>query len=503
MGLTVPTVSVDFGPDWATNLNASLSVIDGHDHTPGKGVQVTPDGIDINIDLSFVGNNATNVRSVNFSSQSAPLAESTDLGCVYVSLLDLYYNDEAGNQVRITQGGALAGTPGSISGLVPPASVSYVPGSSTFVFQSDVDTPANMDAASYILRNLTANSFGLTLSPPNAMAADYTITLPALPASTSVVTIDSAGAMSTIPASSITPIGGIINYGGSGTPTGFLDANLGTAVSRTTYSALYAVTGNKYGPGNGTTTFNLPTKNPQSAPAFNSTGTSIPSYVHSYWHMDATGNEPNVVQPSGYNLTMNGFVNSGPGKFNLARGMFSNSNNLSWPAASSNTTPYDSLPFAIDGWFNTLSSTETGIMSKTNGSNGWFIRQNASGTITFYADAISVISPLAYNDGSWHYFAAAVLSPSGANNTRLYIDGALVDADVGTNMTPSSADMVVGFYSGFTAGYQGYLDDISYWNTVPASWAAFESIVTARWNSGTGNLLGTAVSVPDNYIIKY
>lgn len=503
MGLVVPSVGVDPGPDWANNLNASLSILDSHDHTPGKGVQVTPDGLNINSDLSFIGNNATLLRSTRFAAQSAPLALSADLGCLYVAGLDLYYNDELGNQVRITQSGGLAGTPGSIGGLVPPASVTYIPGNETFVFQSDVNTPANIDVASIIVRNLTMGSNGITLSPPNALASNFTITLPTLPAVGSVLTIDPSGNMGTIPTSSILPIGAITLFGGASTPTGFLSANSGTAVSRTTYSALYAVVGNTYGPGDGSTTFNLPTKNPFADQAFNSTGTSIPSYVHSYWHMDSTGNEPNVVQPSGYNLTMNGLINSVPGKFDLARGFFSNVNYFSWPAASSSSTPYDSLPFAIDGWFNTMSSTEGGIMLKTNGSNGWFIRQNAAGSITFFVDGIAIISPLAYNDSNWHYFAAAVLSSSGANNMRLYIDGSMVAATAGVAMTPSSADFQVGFYSGFTAGYQGYIDDISYWNTVPVSWALFESIVTARWNGGTGNLLGTAVSVPNNYIIKY
>ena len=40
-------------------------------------------------------------------------------------------------------------------------------------------------------------------------------------------------------------------------PDGWLQCN-GAAVSRTTYAALFAVIGTKYGSGNGSTTFNLP-----------------------------------------------------------------------------------------------------------------------------------------------------------------------------------------------------------------------------------------------------
>lgn len=56
-----------------------------------------------------------------------------------------------------------------------------------------------------------------------------------------------------------TPIGAQIAYAGSTAPPGWLLC-YGQAVSRTTYAALYAVTGNTYGSGDGSTTFNLPDK---------------------------------------------------------------------------------------------------------------------------------------------------------------------------------------------------------------------------------------------------
>ena len=54
-----------------------------------------------------------------------------------------------------------------------------------------------------------------------------------------------------------TPVGAIMPYGGSTAPTGWLLCD-GSAVSRTTYAALYAVIGTTYGSGDGNTTFNLP-----------------------------------------------------------------------------------------------------------------------------------------------------------------------------------------------------------------------------------------------------
>ena len=49
----------------------------------------------------------------------------------------------------------------------------------------------------------------------------------------------------------------IMPWSDSSIPSGFLECN-GAAVSRSTYSALFAVVGTTYGSGNGSTTFNLP-----------------------------------------------------------------------------------------------------------------------------------------------------------------------------------------------------------------------------------------------------
>lgn len=53
------------------------------------------------------------------------------------------------------------------------------------------------------------------------------------------------------------PTGTVIHFAGTSAPTGFL-VNDGSAVSRSTYAALFAVIGETYGSGDGSTTFNLP-----------------------------------------------------------------------------------------------------------------------------------------------------------------------------------------------------------------------------------------------------
>jgi microcystin-dependent protein len=69
--------------------------------------------------------------------------------------------------------------------------------------------------------------------------------------------LTSNGTSWTSAAPSGAPSGSIMAYAGSTAPTGWLIAN-GSAVSRTTYSALFAAIGTTYGAGDGSTTFNLP-----------------------------------------------------------------------------------------------------------------------------------------------------------------------------------------------------------------------------------------------------
>lgn len=193
MLLRVPAVGDEQGPDYAIDINFDLlSVIDSHDHTPGKGVQITPTGMNINANLPFNGHFATQVAGTTLIAQSITPALNT----IYESGVDLFFVDGVGNNIRLTQAGGVAGTPGSIAGLVPPASVTYVPGSQTFVFESNINTAANIDAGSYLFRNLSPNStFAVTLNAPSALSNNYDLTLPTLPAQQSFMTLDQFGQM--------------------------------------------------------------------------------------------------------------------------------------------------------------------------------------------------------------------------------------------------------------------------------------------------------------------
>ncbi len=195
MALPIPVVGVDTGPDWALNIDACLALIDIHDHSSGKGVQIGVAGINIDGDFSVGNNNILNVNSMRLVSHGAALAGGSDLRCVYAVGVNLFYNDGNGNQIQITSGGGVAGSPGSISNLTSPASASYVALDETFVWQSDSNVAADMDFRSAIFRNSSASSKGMTMNPPAAMASDFSVTWPALPAAQHFMTMDNTGAM--------------------------------------------------------------------------------------------------------------------------------------------------------------------------------------------------------------------------------------------------------------------------------------------------------------------
>lgn len=191
MLLPVPEVGTTSGPQYAQDINDSLSIIDQHDHSTGSGVPITPSGLDISSDLTMQDNNLTNIRTTRFQVQPSTLAGASDINCLYVSGVDLYYNDGS-NIIRITTGGSVNAGAGSIGGLPSgTASVNYSGG--VYTFESSTGIGGDVSARNVLLSNNSAGSHDLTLSPPNAMGADYTLVMPSLPVSQKIMTLDASG----------------------------------------------------------------------------------------------------------------------------------------------------------------------------------------------------------------------------------------------------------------------------------------------------------------------
>jgi hypothetical protein len=188
MGLTQPTPTTATGPGWATSLNTNSSLIDAHDHSVGKGVPIGTAGINIQADFNVNGNRLSTPKSVVFQDQSVSLA-STDARAVYCLNGNLFFVNGS-TDVQITNGTALAGTPGSITGLVSPASVVFTGQNFSFFYASS--TFADVSCRNVNLYQ-GANAMKLTYGGTSS----YTCTFPgAVPAQSALVVMSTSGALS-------------------------------------------------------------------------------------------------------------------------------------------------------------------------------------------------------------------------------------------------------------------------------------------------------------------
>jgi microcystin-dependent protein len=260
MGLTLPVPTVTPGPLYGSQNNAAFELIDSHDHSVGRGVPVRTEGLNIDNDLPLQSNNATLVRSVRFLPNATPLALPADLGCVYIAGGDFWFNNAAGQQIQITAGGALnAASIGGIGGdyTTSTASVFYLAAQQKFFFTQNTNNAALMDFGAMTVRAAGVSANGVTIKAPAGLAASYETTLPtALPADPAALVLNNAGLIRAI-IGAFLPVGAFLDFAGTTAPPGFLECD-GSEVSRTTYADLFAVIGTIWGPGDGTTTFNLP-----------------------------------------------------------------------------------------------------------------------------------------------------------------------------------------------------------------------------------------------------
>jgi microcystin-dependent protein len=121
----------------------------------------------------------------------------------------------------------------------------------------------------------------------------------------------------------IIPTGVIQMWPTVSAPTGFLNCD-GSAVSRTTYAALYAVVGTTFGSGDGSTTFNLPnyTNRMPYGTTIGSTGGSstttldgsnLPAHTHSFSGSGSTNSASANIQDPSHNHGINSAIGANQG----------------------------------------------------------------------------------------------------------------------------------------------------------------------------------------------
>lgn len=206
MNLTVPTIDgVATEAEAAPLINECLLALIARLET-----KVTPAGMDITSDLSMASGGVSygldDAKRVGLAAESAAISAATYPGTLYRVGSNLYYNDGSGNQVQITAGGAVnVSTTGGITGTnygVTGKEVNWDDVNSRYRMRSGTGTNDYADVSlSDVLFSDGSSNFVRLQAP--AIAADYTLSLPlALPGSTQVLTVSSAGQIS--PATTVT-----------------------------------------------------------------------------------------------------------------------------------------------------------------------------------------------------------------------------------------------------------------------------------------------------------
>jgi len=205
---------------------------------------------------STVSVTLTNNQGSGDQARSAILELTGSIGGAHTSIFVLIPNNSKSYVVRNSVSNNASGdavilrVAGNTGVTIPPSSNTFVITNGTSVY------------------NVAPATFGSAITVEGAATFQSTVTVSGNATFTGNVTIKGDVHVSSkvcasafygdgVNISGLLPPGVIVPYGVTAAPTGFLLCN-GQAVSRTTYSSLFAVVSALYGEGNGSSTFNVP-----------------------------------------------------------------------------------------------------------------------------------------------------------------------------------------------------------------------------------------------------
>jgi microcystin-dependent protein len=207
--------------------------------------------------------------------------------CPLVEKLYVIYNNTSGG-FAITIGGV---TGGIIT--IPNGTTAQVYCDGTNFFSSQTGSAGNFNInGNLVVAGTTALSGATTLSSTLAVTGATTFTgIPSGPTAAAGTNTTQLATTAFVLANGV-PTGGLVMWPTGSAPNGFLLCT-GTAVSRTTYAALFAIVGTTFGVGDGSTTFNLPnyTNRMPYGTTVGATGGSADAVVVSHTHT-ATVTDP-------------------------------------------------------------------------------------------------------------------------------------------------------------------------------------------------------------------
>lgn len=200
--LSLPTVGVTPAVDayelWNEALEALAAVVSG---------SITPSSIVINANIDFKPGATSyapvDVNRVAYDALGSLLSAATYPRSTFVYGGELYFNDGSGNQVQITDGGSIVGTPGSITGTGygTPVEVNWAAGAADYHMYADSSASpalyADVNMADCLLSDGSSNFLRLSAG---TMASDYTLTFPdAVPgANNTILQASVSGSIATV-----------------------------------------------------------------------------------------------------------------------------------------------------------------------------------------------------------------------------------------------------------------------------------------------------------------
>ncbi len=213
-GLIYPTEGSD-SDIWDTILNTTCwPVIGAHNHTTGSGVPVPSGGLRINADVPWAYNGTSYAITAAKALDFTPVAVA-DVAAYSSALFtnsadnNLYFRNSSGVNVKIIDGSTLnVSIVGGIGGDYSSVSALFDYDDATDTYRARQETAASvrqyakLSIADLIIReydaagDATVPANTVTVKSPDALAASYALTLPAaLPASTKLLAVSSAGVL--------------------------------------------------------------------------------------------------------------------------------------------------------------------------------------------------------------------------------------------------------------------------------------------------------------------
>jgi len=181
MQLVLGVVSETLGPEWAELINEAFELVDAHDHSDGKGVLITPAGLNINEALDMNNQRLENLALAALQALSS--ANTSYAGSIHRVGSNLYWINGAGVAVQITSGSSVVSSGSGALSVDEPASFPYSvttgDDSKVLVIPTDssaqtINLPAASNAMTVYIKDKSANAQtnNITIAPDGSDTID-------------------------------------------------------------------------------------------------------------------------------------------------------------------------------------------------------------------------------------------------------------------------------------------------------------------------------------------